>query len=164
MAPDAMPSLLERDAELGALRAAVGDARGGRGSVVLIGGEAGIGKTSLVRALRAETGGALVGRCEPLSAAGPFALCGRDALREFFATAGLTVEEMTDVPCTFAYPDLPTALAALASAGPVARIAEHAGQQAVDDDIRAFLAPHARADGSYAIVNPFRYAMSAPVE
>jgi SAM-dependent methyltransferase len=99
----------------------------------------------------------------PANAPGPFALCGRDALEEFFATAGLTVAEIRDVPCTFAYPDLPTALAALSSAGPVVRVAEHAGQRAVEDDIRAFLAGHARPDGSYAIENPFRYAMSDPV-
>jgi len=55
---------------------------------------------------------------------------------EFFATASLTVAEIKDVPCTFAYPDLPTALAALSSAGPAVRIAEHAGQQAVEDEQR----------------------------
>jgi len=99
----------------------------------------------------------------PANATGPFALCGRDALEEFFAAANLTVAEIKDVPCTFAYPDLPTALAALSSAGPVVRVAEHAGQQAVEDDIRAFLAAHEQADGSYAIENPFRYAVSAPI-
>jgi SAM-dependent methyltransferase len=99
----------------------------------------------------------------PPGAAGPFALCGRDALGELFAAAGLEVAEIDDVPCTFAYPDSDTALAALSSAGPVQRVIEHAGRQAVEDDIRAFLAGHVRPDGSYAIVNPFRYALSAPV-
>ena len=44
-------AVLERDAELAALRAAVADATAGRGSVVLISGEAGIGKSSLVQVL-----------------------------------------------------------------------------------------------------------------
>lgn len=99
----------------------------------------------------------------PPGAPGPFALCGRDALGEFFAAAGLDVADVADVPCTFAYPDTATAIAALASAGPVVRIAEHAGNDAVRADIEAFLAGHVGPDGSYAIGNPFRYAMSAPV-
>jgi SAM-dependent methyltransferase len=100
----------------------------------------------------------------PPGAPGPFALCGRDALGEFFAAADLEVAEVHDVPCTFAYPDTATAITALGSAGPVVGIAEHAGEDAVRADIEQFLAGHVRADGTYAIQNPFRYAMSAPVE
>jgi SAM-dependent methyltransferase len=99
----------------------------------------------------------------PPGATGPFALCGRDALEQFFASAGLTVAAVSDVDCTFAYPDTPTALAALSSAGPVVRIAEHAGPDAVRADIEAFLAGHVRSDGTYAIRNPFRYSISAPI-
>jgi SAM-dependent methyltransferase len=99
----------------------------------------------------------------PPGAPGPFALCGRDALGDFFASADLEVAEVADVPCTFAYPDSATAVAALASAGPVVRIAEHAGSDAVRADIEQFLAGHVRADGTYAIRNPFRYALSAPI-
>jgi DNA-binding CsgD family transcriptional regulator/tetratricopeptide (TPR) repeat protein len=44
-------ALLERDAQLGILAAAVVEAAEGRGSTALIAGEAGIGKTSLVRAM-----------------------------------------------------------------------------------------------------------------
>ena len=77
-------ALLEREGELAALQAAVVAARGGRGSVVLVGGEAGIGKTSLLRALRAETTIAfLVGRCEPLSVPVPLG-----PLRELADAAG----------------------------------------------------------------------------
>lgn len=65
--------------------------------------------------------------------------------------------------CTFAYPDTATALAALGSAGPVIRIAEHAGEEAVRLDIQMFLKGHVRPDGTYAIRNPFRYAVSTPV-
>lgn len=99
----------------------------------------------------------------PPGAPGPFALSGRDALEEFFAGAGLEIAQMADVPCTFAYPDTSTAIAALTSAGPVVRVAEHAGWDAVRADIEAFLGGHVRPDGTYAIRNSFRYAMSAPV-
>lgn len=48
--------LLERDAPLSALLAALADAEAGRGSIALVSGEAGIGKTSLVRAFAGEMG------------------------------------------------------------------------------------------------------------
>jgi predicted ATPase len=48
-----MAGLLERDAELGVLRTAVAEAAQSRGSVVLVAGEAGIGKTRLVARLAA---------------------------------------------------------------------------------------------------------------
>src|SRR6266508_4172084 len=70
--------LLERDAELGRLRETLRRAGQGRGSVVLVSGEAGIGKTSLVRAF-AEHARArarvLIGVCDdlvPPRTLGPF--------------------------------------------------------------------------------------------
>ena len=63
------PGILERDAELAVLAAAVRDAAGGHGSVVLISGEAGIGKSSLVEAVRAQLpaeGRLLIGYCDDL--------------------------------------------------------------------------------------------------
>jgi SAM-dependent methyltransferase len=98
----------------------------------------------------------------PAGAPGPFALSGRDALEELFTSAALEVADIVDVMCTFAYPDTATAIAALSSAGPVVRVAEHAGDDAVRRDIEAFLAQHVRPDGTYAIRNPFRYAVSTP--
>ncbi|MFF2277855.1 ATP-binding protein [Agromyces sp. NPDC058126] len=62
--------LLERESELAELLAAARDAAAGRGRVVLVHGEAGIGKTSLVGALRsAVPDGArvLVGACDAMS-------------------------------------------------------------------------------------------------
>jgi DNA-binding CsgD family transcriptional regulator len=62
--------LLEREDDLGVLSGVVDEAAAGRGRVVLLGGEAGIGKTSLLRALRDRVGDAatfLIGACEPLS-------------------------------------------------------------------------------------------------
>lgn len=78
--------LLEREDELGLLVDAVQDAAAGRGSVVLVSGEAGIGKSSLLRELGERTGKRvtfLVGACEPLSVAVPLA-----PLRELVEAAG----------------------------------------------------------------------------
>jgi DNA-binding CsgD family transcriptional regulator len=81
-----MERLLERAAPLEMLDAAVRDAAAGRGSLLLVGGEAGIGKTSLVRALRERVAGDvafLAGACEPLSVPVPLA-----PLRELADAAG----------------------------------------------------------------------------
>jgi DNA-binding CsgD family transcriptional regulator/tetratricopeptide (TPR) repeat protein len=72
------PGILEREAEFALLAAAVRDAAAGNGSVVLISGEAGIGKSSLVEAVRAQLpaeGRMLVGYCDDLATPrtlGPF--------------------------------------------------------------------------------------------
>ena len=68
--------LLEREADLDVLAAAVDDATAGRGSLVLVSGEAGIGKSSLVREFREQNGeraSFLTGACEPLSVPVPLA-------------------------------------------------------------------------------------------
>jgi DNA-binding CsgD family transcriptional regulator/tetratricopeptide (TPR) repeat protein len=77
------PDLLERDAESHALLAAVDAAAAGSGSVVLIGGEAGMGKSSLVRAFLSRLPGevrVLVGACDDLRARRPLGPL-RDAAR-----------------------------------------------------------------------------------
>jgi DNA-binding CsgD family transcriptional regulator/tetratricopeptide (TPR) repeat protein len=82
--------LLERDAELRRLRDTLREAGQGRGSVVLVSGEAGIGKTSLVRTFAlaaAREARVLVGACDDLvtpRTLGPF----RDMARG--AAPGLT--------------------------------------------------------------------------
>jgi DNA-binding winged helix-turn-helix (wHTH) protein len=81
---DGVEHLLERDHELDVLSTTLARAeREGRGSVVLVAGEAGIGKSSLVQAFVATTGVArpLIGGCDDLAsprALGPL----RDVARE----------------------------------------------------------------------------------
>jgi DNA-binding CsgD family transcriptional regulator/tetratricopeptide (TPR) repeat protein len=60
--------LLERDRTLEVLERAVTDAAAGRGSVALVTGEAGIGKTSLIRAFVAERERVLLAACDDLMA------------------------------------------------------------------------------------------------
>jgi hypothetical protein len=89
------PHLLERQAELHALATAVVGAAQGRGSTVMVFGEAGIGKTSLMRAFQADLVGrarVLAGSCEDLltpRALGPL----RDAAR---STAGPLAAALAD--------------------------------------------------------------------
>src|SRR2546429_7910001 len=62
--------MVERERELAELGAAAREAKAGDGSVVLIGGEAGIGKSSLVDAVRSvlpAEGRLLVGYCDDLA-------------------------------------------------------------------------------------------------
>ncbi|MFN8514791.1 MAG: AAA family ATPase [Chloroflexia bacterium] len=70
------PLLAGRERELGVLRASLETALDGHGTLVLIGGEAGIGKTTLAEALCAEAVEqgvrVLVGRCYDLSETPPY--------------------------------------------------------------------------------------------
>jgi DNA-binding CsgD family transcriptional regulator len=69
-----MSGLLERSVPLRDLGASWAAARAGLGRIALVSGEAGIGKTSLVRALLREAGAggrALLGTCDPLSTPQP---------------------------------------------------------------------------------------------
>ena len=88
-------SLLEREHQLRRLQAALERARQGQGATVLVSGEAGIGKTSLLQAFAAgagETTRLLVGACEDLITPrplGPF----RDMARDAGGLAGLAGED-----------------------------------------------------------------------
>ena len=72
----ATPLLVGREREQAVLLEALAAALAGRGSLVLIGGEAGIGKTALAEALLAEAAAlgalVLVGRCYDLSETPPY--------------------------------------------------------------------------------------------
>jgi DNA-binding CsgD family transcriptional regulator len=70
------PILIGRDAEMGRIDALLGESLGGRGHTVLLSGEAGVGKTALLRDFvkRAHTLGArvLAGECTEIDARRPF--------------------------------------------------------------------------------------------
>ncbi|MDQ6818713.1 MAG: AAA family ATPase [Actinomycetota bacterium] len=86
-------ALLEREDELGMLAGVVEEAVAGSGCLVLVGGEAGIGKTSLVREVRDRTRKQvtfLIGACEPLSVPVPLG-----PLRELVEAAG--ADDLTEL-------------------------------------------------------------------
>src|SRR5690348_16486455 len=117
-----MDRLLERERELEILVRAAGDAVGGRGSLVLVGGEAGIGKTSLLRALRVRLEDEvawLVGGCEPLSVPIPL-----QPLRELAEAAGAS--EPDDAELSDRLLLARSLRAALARIGPSVAIVEDA--------------------------------------
>src|SRR6478735_10726303 len=87
--------LLDRQAELAALEAAVAHAAEGQGSTVLVTGEPGIGKTSLVRTFLTEASNrvrVLAGGCEDLFTPRPLGPL-RDAVR---GTSGPLAQALRD--------------------------------------------------------------------
>jgi ATP/maltotriose-dependent transcriptional regulator MalT len=81
----ATEQLVDREAEREALRARLADAAEGRGSIVLLAGEAGVGKSTLARAVLGDAGVTVLeglGAREGTSAYGPLV----SALRELFRT------------------------------------------------------------------------------
>jgi DNA-binding CsgD family transcriptional regulator/tetratricopeptide (TPR) repeat protein len=95
-------NLLERDGQLRQLEAALERASLGRGTTVLVSGEAGVGKTSLLQAFAAhagETARVLVGACEDLLTPrplGPFRDMARDAGGNLRRAAGDDRDAMLD--------------------------------------------------------------------
>jgi len=90
------PELVGRDLELAALDAALAGSAAGNGRVVLVAGDAGIGKTALLRAFvahaRSARVGVLVGECSEAGAARPFGPF-VEILRSAFATFPAEVVE-----------------------------------------------------------------------
>lgn len=90
------PELVGRDLELAALDAALAGTAGGTGRVLLVAGDAGIGKTALLRAFvaraRSARVGVLVGECSEAGAARPFGPF-VEILRSAFATFPTDVVE-----------------------------------------------------------------------
>jgi DNA-binding CsgD family transcriptional regulator/tetratricopeptide (TPR) repeat protein len=92
--PVSVHHLLERDDALAALHGAYSESRAGAGRMVLLGGEAGVGKTALVRAFCSEAPGAgrvLQGACDPLFTPRPLG-----AFADVAAATGGTLAALLD--------------------------------------------------------------------
>ena len=92
--------LLEREDVLAALSGANSETRAGQGRLVLVAGEAGVGKTSVVRSFVASTTGTtrvLIGACDPLFTPrplGPFADLASSAGLDAFLAGAPTASEV----------------------------------------------------------------------
>ena len=67
---------------------------------------------------------------------------------------------VADAAAAFVYPDEPTALRGLLSAGPCVKAMAHSGEAAVRDAVLESIAPYRRGDGAYAFDNVWRFAIA----
>ena len=125
------PVILERDAELAVLSAAVGAAEAGHGAFVLVEGPAGIGKTTLLRTA-----------CARPSGPGPQILTARGLALESGFSYGI-VRQLIEPVRTSAGPGEWDALLD-GAAGLAARVFDRAGTGSVEDDV-----PYATTHGLY---------------
>ncbi len=142
----AIPPLVGRERELAALRDALAAVLAGRGSLVLIGGEAGIGKTALAEALLAEAAAqgatVLVGRCYDLSETPPY---------------GPWADALARAPRDADLPALPMAVL------PHERGGESLGsQEAIVGRVRAYLAPLAARQPVALLLDDLHWADPCP--
>ncbi|MDA0185746.1 AAA family ATPase, partial [Solirubrobacter phytolaccae] len=108
-----MEELLEREGELGTLRALVSDARLGRGGTAIVEGAAGSGKTALLRALREDADGVKVLRAVggELEREFPFGVVRQLFEREVHASDAARRERLLAGAATHAAPVLGAAVA-----------------------------------------------------
>jgi len=92
-------NLFERESQLDTLEGLLRDAQAGAGSVVLVGGEAGIGKTSLVTALRERSGTMSLwwGACDALQTPQPLAPL-HDIVRDSPVGFGALIDTVGRIP------------------------------------------------------------------
>jgi len=99
----------------------------------------------------------------PAGTPGPFRLSEPGALQQLVEEAGFEVAIVADAAAGFSYPDEPTALRGLLSAGPCVKATAHAGEDAVRQATLESIAPYRRDDGSYAFENVWRFAIGRRV-
>jgi ubiquinone/menaquinone biosynthesis C-methylase UbiE len=93
-------------------------------------------------------------------APGAFGLCRDGVLAQLAAEVGLTVEAIVELPVTFEYRNLDTALRAYLSTGHAQRAVAYVGRQAAAEAIAAALAPSEHPEGGYQLENVFRYLIA----
>lgn len=96
----------------------------------------------------------------PPGAPGPFALSADGALEGLAQRAGMTPGRVETVLCPWDYPDQPTALRGLLSAGPAIRAMQAHGEDLVRAAILDALAPFRTRAGGYHLTSSFRYMIA----
>lgn len=96
----------------------------------------------------------------PPGAGGPFALSENQLLEKTLETAGFTIASVTDIPTLWDYPDLPTAMSGLLSAGPAVKAIQHSGYDKVYGTVGAAVQPYVQHDGHIRYHNKFRIVLA----
>jgi SAM-dependent methyltransferase len=96
----------------------------------------------------------------PPGAGGPFALSENQLLEKTLQTAGFTITSVTDIPTLWDYPDLPTAMAGLLSAGPAVKAIHHSGYDKAYEIVGAAVQPYIQFDGHIRYHNKFRIVLA----
>jgi SAM-dependent methyltransferase len=86
----------------------------------------------------------------------PGPLAGEQAIGDWIEEGGFELLSDERVDCPWHYPDLSTAMRALMAAGPITRIVDRAGNEAVQDALLDCLREFEQPDGTYLFKNKFR--------
>lgn len=92
----------------------------------------------------------------PPGASGPFALAAPGALEALVESAGISTERALEVPTSFTYADMETAVRANLSSGPGRAAIDHAGLDRTRVALTAALEPFVQRDGTIRLDNVFR--------
>lgn len=90
-------------------------------------------------------------------------LAGEQHIDDMARAAGFEIDTDERVDCPWRYPSLDVALRGLMSAGPVVKVVDAVGEQAVRDALSGCLADFRQADGSYLFRNKFRSLTGRPI-
>jgi SAM-dependent methyltransferase len=96
----------------------------------------------------------------PPGAGGPFALAAPGALEALVEGAGLTAEQVIDVPTPFIYADLDTAIRGHLSSGPARMAIDRAGDEATRAALVEALDTFTQSDGSIQLDNVFKVVIA----
>jgi len=96
----------------------------------------------------------------PPGAPGPFALSENQLLERSLETAGFKIQQNTDIPTVWDYPDTATTLRGLLSAGPAVKAIGISGYDQVVAAVTATFPPFTRPDGHIVYHNKFRVVMA----